>query len=112
MMNPRLIDLIEYLKEKSAKEEVRIWKDIAERLSKRRISVNLSKINRHTKENDQIVVPGKVLGSGSLDHPVTIGAFGFSQSAREKIKKSKGKSITIKKLTELNPSGSGVKIIQ
>lgn len=112
MINPFLVNLIEYLKKKSVKEKVSLWKDIAERLSKRRVAVNLSKINRHTNKSDQVIVPGKVLGAGDLDHPVTVAAFNFSKSAKEKIEKVKGKPITIKELTKINSKGTGVKIIQ
>jgi ribosomal protein L18E len=44
---------------------VLLWKAVAEKLNVRRrdmVRVNLMKINKLTKENDQIVVPGKVLG--------------------------------------------------
>ena len=55
-------------------------------------------------------MPGKVLGSGTLDHSVTVAAWNFSENAYKKISKI-GKVITIKKLLEENPKGSGVKII-
>lgn len=112
MVNPFLIDLIEYLKEKSNEENVRIWKDIAKRLSKQRVNVNLSKINRHTSKEDQVLIAGKVLGSGRLNHPVTVAAFNFSKSAKEKIEQEDGKAISIRELSRINPKGTGVKIIK
>jgi len=73
--------------------------------------VNLSRLNRYTEKGDVVVVPGKVLGAGRLDHPISVAAFAFSELAREKIKKARGKCLTIPKLVEENPTGSNVKII-
>ena len=92
-----------------------LWKDIAERLEKprrQRVTVNISKINRYTKEGDVIVVPGKVLGMGILDHSVTVAAISFSASAIEKISKAGGKCLHIIELALNNPKGSNIKIIQ
>ena len=112
--NPKLEELIKELKVKSFQEKVKIWKDIAERLAKprsRMAEVNISRIARHTKEGDLIIVPGKILGSGDIAHSVTASALAFSKQAKEKIIKAGGECITIKELMERNPRGSGVKII-
>ncbi|MHC1567051.1 MAG: 50S ribosomal protein L18e [Candidatus Syntropharchaeia archaeon] len=112
--NPQLIQLINDLKRKSREEGVAIWRDIAKRLEKatrKRPAVNISKINRYTVENDVVVVPGKVLGSGTLSHPVTVAAQGFSGSALNKINRI-GRAITIEALMHENPRGSGIKIIR
>lgn len=113
--NPRLIKLIESLKAKSREEDVMIWKDIAKRLERptRNYSkVNLSQINRNTKKNETVLVPGKVISAGTLDHPVTVAGLGFSKVAVDKIKSVKGKSMTIEQLIKDNPKGTGVRIIQ
>ena len=71
--NPELLRLIRFLRKKSRENEAAIWRRIAEMLLKskrRRIAVNISRISRYTKENDEVIVPGKVLGSGTIDHPV------------------------------------------
>ena len=78
---------------------------------RRRVTVNISKISRYTKENDEVIVPGKVLGSGAISHPVKVAAFDFSDKARSKIIKAKGECLTIPELAEMNPKGSNVKII-
>ncbi len=91
-----------------------IWRKIAEELEKprrRRRVVNISRINRYTGEGEVIVVPGKVLGAGILDHPVTVAAIGFSKTALEKIKASGGKAMYILDLIKENPRGSNIKII-
>src|SRR3989344_2988353 len=88
--NPILQNLIQELKKRSTEQSVKLWKSVAldlEKPTRQRRVVNLSRINRYTKENEIIVVPGKVLGSGLLDHKLTISAFQFSGGAKEKIEK-------------------------
>ena len=113
--NPELIKLIGLLKKESREKQAGIWLDIAEYLSKtrsQRISVNLGTINRNTKRNDVVVVPGKLLGSGNLDHAVTVAAFGTSQKAKDKLATAKSKYLSIAELLEKNPKGANVKIIR
>lgn len=112
--NPILRKQIRYLYKAYKTYGAPIWKAVAERLNVRRrdmVEVNLMKINKLTKENDQIVVPGKVLGFGFLEHPVIIAAYAFSKSAKDKIEKVNGKCLTYEELINLNPKGTNVKII-
>jgi large subunit ribosomal protein L18e len=111
----RLIQLIEDLKTYSREHKASIWKEIGRRLespSKNRCEVNLSRINRNTKLSDIIVVPGKVLGAGVLDHPVTVAAMNFTDLARKKIIATGGTVITIEELLRTLSKGSNVKIIR
>jgi large subunit ribosomal protein L18e len=113
--NPELIQLIRLLKKESREKQAGIWLDIAEYLSKtrsQRISVNLSTVNRNTKRSDVVVVPGKLLGSGSIDHAVTVAAFGASQKAKDKLVAAKAKYLSIPQLLEKNPKGANVRIIR
>lgn len=106
--------LIRALKKASQESGAKIWRDIADRLScsrKGRVAVNLSRLNRHTKKGETVVVPGKVLGAGSIDHPLNVAAFTFSERARLKIRRARGKCLSILKLMEKNPKGTNVKII-
>jgi large subunit ribosomal protein L18e len=112
--NPNLANLIRLLKKKSRENEAAIWRDAAKRLSKPRrirVSVNVSRINRYTKEGEQVLIPGKVLGSGLINHPAKVAALDFSDQARFKILRAKGKCLSIPELIELNPKGANVKII-
>jgi large subunit ribosomal protein L18e len=112
--NPNLVRLIDELLTAGAKNEAAIWKDLAERLAKPRrlyAEVNLTKIQKYAKENETIVVPGKVLGTGNVDKAVTVAALSFSETARKKIEEAGGKCLTIKELLESNPKGSNVRII-
>ena len=113
--NPELIQLITLLKRESRAKDAGIWLDIAGYLSKtrsQRTTVNLSKINRNTKRADIIVVPGKLLGSGSIDHPVTVASFGVSEKAKTKLAAVKAKYVSINELIEKNPKGTNIKIIR
>jgi large subunit ribosomal protein L18e len=103
------------LRKKSKEQDAPIWLDVADCLAKtrsQRVVVNVSNINRHTEKADVVVVPGKVLSSGALDHPVTLAAFEVSTAAVAKLEAAKAKCITIQELMEKNPKGSNVKIIR
>jgi len=78
---------------------------------RKRVAVNISRINRYTLKNETVAVPGKVLGAGELDHPVTVAAFAFSETAKQKIRKARGKCLSLVELVKKNPKGSKVKII-
>jgi len=112
--NIHLKELIIELKKNSASHNSNLWNRIAEELARptrqRRI-VNLSRINRYTKENENIIVPGKVLSSGDLDHKITIAAWQFSEQALDKIRKSNSKAVLIADLVRENPKGKGIRII-
>jgi len=113
--NPELIALIRFLKKQSREKQAAIWHDVAENLAKSRsgrAAVNLSRINRYTARSDMVVVPGKILASGNLNHALTIAAFQLSDKAKEKLKAAKAKYLSIPELVEKNPTGANVKIIR
>ncbi len=113
--NPNTIRLIDELKAASRENGAPLWRDIAKRLEKPRrnyAAINLSKINRHTQSNDTVLVAGKVLASGDLDHSVTVAALNFSSEASSKIKAAGGKCMAIGKLMQEHPKGSGIKILR
>lgn len=99
---------------RSYARESKFWRRIAEELkqsvrSKR--EVNVYKINRLTKAGDVIFVPGKVLGTGIINHPVTVGAFSFSKQAYSKITKAGGEALLLEEFMQRYPKGSNVRII-
>ncbi|MBI3032994.1 50S ribosomal protein L18e [Candidatus Woesearchaeota archaeon] len=112
--NPYLQKLIPELKKLSNMQKVNIWKRIAHELesstSKQR-EVNLGHLDKHTKNNETVIVPGKVLGAGELQHPVTIAAFKYSAAAKEKLLKTKCTVYSIEELLQKNPKGSNVRIL-
>jgi large subunit ribosomal protein L18e len=68
------------------------------RPSRNRRSVNLSRINTNTNKDEIAVVPGKVLGSGTLTKKLTIAAWQFSETAKTLIKSSGSDAISLKEL--------------
>lgn len=86
--------LIFTLKKLAKQKNANVWKKVAEELSKssksKRIA-NLSQIDRHSNNGETVVVPGKVLSFGKLNHKVKIVASSFSQSALKKIAEGGGK---------------------
>ena len=112
--NAILDGLITELKKRSTEQSVSLWKRIAldlEKPSRQRRVVNLSRINRYTDENDVIIVPGKVLGSGDLSHKLTISAYQFSEQAKDKLEKAGAKIMTLLDLSKEKPNGKKIKII-
>ncbi len=112
--DPNTRALINALRKTSTKHDVKIWKRVAELLSRptrKRPAVNVGKIERHTSDGDVIIVPGKVLGSGALTHKVTVAALNASASARSVIVSAGGSLITINELLSKIPKGKGVTII-
>ena len=92
--DPNLLHLISQLKEQSREKGAEIWRDIAHRLekpSRNWAEVNLSRLERYANEGDIIVVPGKVLGAGSINKKLTVAAYRFSGSAAKKIEAAGGK---------------------
>jgi len=113
--NPRIVRLIGDLKAASRENGAPLWRDIAKRLEKPRRSyaaINLSKINRHTQANDIVLVAGKVLAAGDIEHSVTVAALSFSGQAISKILSAGGKCLAIEKLMQEHPKGSGIKILR
>ncbi len=110
--NQLLQDTIEALKR--ASKERPVWGRVAELLSKPardRPEVNVSKINRYASDGDIVLVPGKVLGAGSIKKKVTVAAFTFSRKAAEKISAAGGRVITLKEAVVQVQDYSKVKII-
>ena len=112
--NPELRKLIDELRKKSYEIGSPFLCTLADKLEKprrKRIEVNLSRIQRYARENEIIVVPGVVLGDGEIKKPVIIAAWKFSKASKEKIEKCGGKAISIRELVNENPFGSNVRIM-
>ncbi len=112
--NPNLVTLIDTLLSESAKNGAAVWKDVAERIAKPRrlhAEVNVSKLEKYARADEYIIVPGKVLGSGSISKPVKVAALSFSETARRKIIEAGGRCMKIEELLKENPKGSGVRIM-
>ncbi|WP_459195055.1 50S ribosomal protein L18e [Halosimplex sp. J119] len=112
--NPRLSSLIADLKATARDSGGDVWGDVAERLESPRrthAEVNLGRIERYAQEDETVVVPGKVLGSGVLQKDVTVAAVDFSGTARTKIDQV-GEAASLEQALEDNPDGSNVRVIR
>lgn len=108
--NPLLKKQIEELKAQKAG----IWKRLAyelERATRKKREINLSSLQRNTKDGETVLALGKVLGAGSLNKKLTVAAWNFSAKAAAEIEKVGGSTITISDLIKKNPKGTGIKII-
>lgn len=74
---------------------------------RQRISVNLSKLDKFTSDNENIVVPGKLLGEGKISKKINISAMEYSEQAKEKLKESKCHIVDIGEMVKKE----GVRII-
>jgi large subunit ribosomal protein L18e len=102
------------LKKASVKNDAPIWAKLAEYALKPSIArrdINLNRISQLTKENDTVVFPGKVLGTGNVPHKITLCSFSISNSAADKIIDNGGKLISYSDLIEQNPTGKGVVLL-
>ena len=114
MFSDSLNNTIWTLRHAIKKDKAKIWKAVIKELSKSRSNrreVNLSRLSKVTTDNDVIIVPGKILGSGEMTHKLTIWCFGVSETAARKITNAGGKLIAIDKLIEKYPNGQGVRLI-
>src|SRR3989344_7582961 len=112
--NVQLNGLIQLLKKQSSEQNVHIWKRLAIDLEKptriRRV-VNVYRLGKFTKDNENVVVPGKVLGSGEISHKINVAAFDFSEGAKKKIIEAKGTCMLIADMMQKNPKGQNIRII-
>jgi len=103
--NPEIVETIILAKKKNLI-------DLAKKLSypnSHYVSINIDRLN-NIKEN-RVIVVGKVLGSGEINKKISIAALGFSESAKEKLKKAGCEMKTIKKEILNNPKLDKVEII-
>ena len=113
--NTELNDTIRFLKVKARENKARIWSLAADQLSRPRRGravLDLNHISRSTKPDSIVLVAGKLLGSGVIKHRVVIGAFAYSQSAREKVERAGGQCMTIEDFVTRYPKGSNVTIMR
>jgi large subunit ribosomal protein L18e len=112
--NPERVRLVEELNSAAREKNAAVWKAVAEKLgksAKNRCEVNVWKVGENTSKGDVVIVPGRLLGDGSIGHSVSVAAFKVSGSAKKKIESAGGKVMTIPELLKKYPEGSGVIIV-
>ena len=95
--------LIAGLRKKASAEKQKIWKAIAEAVSKptrQRITVNVSKLAFLGKKfpGKTFIVPGKVLGKGTMEARVDVIALQYSTSAKKTIESKNGTATLLKEI--------------
>jgi|SRR3989344_307540 len=91
------------------------WLEVASTLSfprRKRVNLNLEDIEKNSKENETILVPGKVLSQGEISKKIKIVALNFSGRAKEKLLKSKCEISTITEEIKKNPEAKGIRILK
>lgn len=91
------------------------WLEIASILSKpkrKRINLNLSEINKKTKDEKKILIPGKVLSQGEINKKIKVISLSFSEKAKEKLLKAGCQISNILEEIKSNPSAQGIKILK
>jgi len=112
--NRALVTLIGDLKDQSRLTGSALWRDVAMRLESSRSNwaePNLSRLSRHAVNEDTVLVPGKLLGSGDVLGKPSVAAYSVSAGARSKIEAAGGRVLTIRELMDENPKGKGVRIL-
>lgn len=96
------------------KEKFPIWKMLINELSRSRSNrreVNVSNLASVTEANDIVIVPGKILGLGNINHKLTVWSSSISEGAARKIIRAGGKLVSLETIMNKYPSGKGVRII-
>jgi large subunit ribosomal protein L18e len=78
---------------------------------KKQASVNLTQIDKATKDGEKIFVPGKVLSSGEITKKIKIVSWNASEKAIEKIKAAKAEFIYLVDEIKTNKDLKGVRIL-
>jgi large subunit ribosomal protein L18e len=112
--NKILRSAIVLLERKARSEKIGIWREAARLLASGNVTwpeVNVGRLSR-VGDVSAVFVPGKVLGTGSLEKRLNVGAFSFSASARSKIERAGGKAYSVEEFVKKYPEGSGVALVK
>ena len=112
--NSTLVKTIADLKEASRKNEAPLWRSIAARLegpARNWPSVNVSKLEYNIDKNGKAIIPGKLMGTGIVTKKMTIAAYSFTDSAKEKIQSAGGKCLTYNEMIKATPKDTDVMVI-
>ena len=112
--NSTLVKTIADLKEASRKNEAPLWRSIATRLegpSRNWPSVNVSKLEYNIDKNGKAIIPGKLMGTGIITKKLTVAAYSFTTSAKDKILSAGGKCLTYNELIKSVPKGTNIVVV-
>ncbi len=96
------------------KTKQQIWKKVNEELIKPGDvkAINVSKIEKIVPDGSTLIFVGKILGGGKISKKITVGAIGFSASAKEKINKSGGEAMLLTDFVKKYMKKSGIIIVK
>jgi len=109
-----ILQMAKQLRGASKKNNAPIWLKLAElalKPSRSRRVINLGQLDKFVNDNDVVVVPGKVLGTGNISQKITLSTFSISTTGAKKVTQSGGKLVDFTHLIKNHPTGKGVKII-
>jgi large subunit ribosomal protein L18e len=113
--NPLLRHASVMLEKAARKQKAKIWSEASDLLSgpsSNKVEVNLGRISQFAGDGEAVFVPGKVLGTGTVEKKLVVGAFSFSAAARSKIEATGGLALSIEDFLRKYPKGSGVRIVK
>jgi len=112
--NSELVRLVVELRRAARAHHAPIWGSVADRLERPRhqlTPLNVGHLERLTRPDETVVVPGKVLANGPLSKRLVVGAFAYSTEARAKIHAAGGTALTLHDLLRSKPDGAGVRLL-
>lgn len=113
-MNPATVKLAHRLRKASAANGAPIWARLSREALKpgsARRTVNVKKLAQLAGSGQTVAVPGKVLGTGTISHPISVFSFSMSAAAAKKITGAGGRVLSHSELVEASPSGKGVLLV-
>lgn len=113
--NAGLRHAVAMLERAGRKQKLPVWKEASQLLAgpaSLKVEVNVGRISRIVQDGAKVLVPGKVLGSGSVEKKFAVGAFSFSASAKQKIESSGGSALSIEEFLKRYNDGSGVIVVK
>ncbi len=102
------------LKKASRSSGAPIWSRLAKlalKPTRARRTVNVNRLAGLTKQDDVVVVPGKVLGTGTISHGITLCPFSISAAAAGKIRGAGGRVVGFDEVIQKSPTGRGVALL-
>ena len=81
MVTQAKVNMLKILKKASKDNEAPIWAKVADYVQKSRSNqkiVNLTRINQTTEDGNAVVITGKILGTGSISHKVSVSSLSIS----------------------------------
>ena len=113
-LNPVRVRLAHQLHKAAGANKAPIWERLSREALKpgsARRTVNVKKLAQLTSGGQTVAVPGKVLGTGTISHPISLFSFSISEAAARKVAAAGGRLLSGAEAVEASPSGKDVLLI-